>query len=147
MEYYAAETKGLHMANNIETSTGDKIEELQVKIAEADLALKMAELRSKTSFVGLARSPAAIIAVVAFLLPLWLGILNSRDQQEIEVRKFESDLITKAIYQSRNELEMRDNIHNLLKLGLIKEQQAAVCRLLQMKNVPETDTSLCPATN
>ena len=133
------------MSDDAETGTSSgKFSELQVKLAEADLALKMEELRSKTSLMGLVRSPAAIIAAAAFLLPLWIGFLNNRDQQKIEVRKFEGDLITKAIYQAHNENEMQDNIHNLLKLGLIKEQQAAVCQLLRMRNVPEPNPLLCP---
>jgi hypothetical protein len=138
-------TEGIHMSDDSETGTSSgKLRELQVKLAEADLALKMQELRSKTSFIGLVRSPAALIAAAAFLLPLWINFLNNRDQQTIEVRKFEGDLITKAIYQSHDETEMQTNIHNLLKLGLIKEQRAAVCQLLRLHNVTENPI-YCPS--
>jgi hypothetical protein len=82
-------------------------------------------------------------AAAAFLLPLWLGFLNNRDQQKIEVRKFETDLITKAINQSHDDFDLRNNIHNLLKLGLIKEQQASVRQLLRTKNVAEPNLELC----
>jgi hypothetical protein len=77
------------------------------------------------------------------LLPLWLGILSKWDQQRVETRKFESDLVTKAIYEAHSPNEMRDNIHNLLKLDLIKEQRPAVCRLLKARGLEE-DTVFCP---
>jgi hypothetical protein len=116
---------------------------LQVQIAEADLKLRVAELQSKTSFWGLIRSPAAAIAAVAFLLPLWLNYLNNRDQQRTEVRKLESDLITKAIYQAHDGEEMKSNLHDLMKLEFIKEQQPAVCQFLRMRNQPENEI-FCP---
>jgi hypothetical protein len=123
------------MTTNGPLSADETLKQLQVRIAEADLRLKEAELKHKASLLGWARSPAGALAIIALVLPLWIGLLTSHQQQALEVKKLESDLISKAMLESRERFELQERMHNLLKGRLVVEKKDDVCDLLRKRGL------------